>query len=61
MLVSIDGEEWTKVFDGESDGVTDGFETIVLPKTMEAKYLRIIGHGNSINNWNSLKEIYIYK
>ena len=61
MLVSIDGKEWTKVFDGESDGVTDGFETVMLPKTMEAKYLKIVGHGNSINNWNSLKEIYIYK
>ncbi len=61
ILVSIDGEEWTQVFDGESDGVTDGFETIDLDKTYEGKYLKIIGYGNTLNNWNSLKEIYIYK
>ncbi len=61
MYVSVDGVEWKEVFRGESDGVTDGFETHKMPAGTIGKYLKIVGHGNTSNDWNSLREIYIYK
>ncbi len=52
---SVDGESWnTLVSNGQSastqwtsDDVSDA----------DARYIRIVGHGNSVNDWNSLIEV----
>ncbi len=56
--VSTDGSSWTEVFSGENSGETIELETYSFEE-IPAKYVRIIGHGNSENNWNSLTEVLI--
>ncbi|MCU6709093.1 discoidin domain-containing protein [Paenibacillus sp. J5C_2022] len=57
---SMDGVSWYKSFSGQSSG-----ETLALEKTYvrqhDARYVRITGHGNSINQWNSYAEVRLYQ
>lgn len=57
--VSADGVAWTKVFSGRSSGKTEAIEVFDFPD-QTARYLRIIGRGNSKNDWNSLTEVHLY-
>jgi len=59
--ISEDGENYTKVYEGVSDGVTAGYEYYKLPPETKAKYVRIVGFENSSNAWNSIKEIEFIK
>ncbi len=55
LEISVDGVNWTKLFDGESSGKSAKCEyTQVGGK--QAKFVRYIGMGNSINEWNSVTE-----
>ena len=54
LEVSEDGNNWTKVLSHTTDGVTDGYEYIKL--NAKGKYIRLVGHGNSSNTWNSILE-----
>jgi len=56
IQLSNDSQSWTEVFNGQSSGTTLNFEDFSF-QTTTASYLRIIGNGNSINNWNSYNEI----
>lgn len=57
--VALDGATtWTPVFSGSSSGTTNDLETHSFPAT-RARYLRIVGHGNSANGWNSITELEI--
>lgn len=53
---SLDGQSWQKVFDGSSSGTTSDFEYYDMKNT-RARYVRMIGHGNSTNLKNSFYEI----
>ncbi len=54
--VSVDGTDWATVVDHRvSSGTTAGFEEVALPAT-SGRYLRIVGFGNSSNDWNSILE-----
>ena len=53
--VSTDGENFTKVFSGESCGTTADFETFSFTP-VEARYVRYNGRGNSLSNWNNISE-----
>ena len=57
--VSLDGSEWATVFDGESSGATTDYEIFDIPDT-PARYVRFIGLGNSMNQWNSVSEIILF-
>ncbi|NLG84270.1 MAG: hypothetical protein GX493_06620, partial [Firmicutes bacterium] len=57
--VSDDAQTWTRVFAGTSSGKTTDVEAFDLPDT-NARYVRIMGHGNNKNAWNSLTEVQIY-
>lgn len=60
IQTSLDGSTWTTVFSGTSSGTTSGFESYnITPAT--ARYVRIVGHGNNLNNWNSITELEILK
>ncbi|GGG06508.1 discoidin domain-containing protein [Paenibacillus aceti] len=57
---SVDGQIWYKAYSGQSSG-----ESLDIEKTYvrqhEAQYIRITGHGNSVNQWNSYAEIRVYQ
>jgi dihydroxyacetone kinase DhaKLM complex PTS-EIIA-like component DhaM len=57
--VSVDGKAWNKVFSGDSSGTTNDYETYIL-SPVAARYVRIMGYGNSENLWNSINETEVY-
>lgn len=57
LAVSTDNENWTTVIDhGSSDGKNEDFQTFAF-NPVKAKYVKYIGHCNSVNGWNAIKEI----
>jgi arylsulfatase A-like enzyme len=57
ILVSEDGENWTKVIEnGEGSGESTSLESFTFP-AVNAKYVRIVGYGNSDNRQNHYTEI----
>lgn len=59
ILTSTDGSAWTTVAAGlQSSGTTTALETFSFATTT-AKYVRILGHGNNVNAWNSITEVKI--
>jgi len=59
IQVSTDGGSWSTVFSGRSSGTTTGLQTFDFAN-VPARYVRIVGHGNSQNDWNSLTEVAIW-
>lgn len=59
VQVSTDGNTWTNAATGlQSSGTSVNFESFTFTgKT--AKYVRILGHGNNLNLWNSYAEVKI--
>jgi endoglucanase len=59
ILTGTDGQNWTTAAANVvSSGTTLNLETFTFsPRT--AKYVRIVGHGNSANAWNSYTEVKI--
>jgi hypothetical protein len=57
--LSADGENWTRVFDGESSAATNECEVLPTPETM-ARYVRLNVQGNNENNWSNVSEVRIY-
>lgn len=57
--VSADGTGWTNIYSGTSAGNTTAQENYDLPDT-SGRYVRIIGHGNSSNDWNSITEVDVF-
>jgi len=57
--VAGDGEDgWRTVFSGTSSGTSTEPEMSTFAETT-ARYLRIVGHGNSASAWNSIAEVSI--
>lgn len=55
---SLDGVDWVSALTSEvSSGLTEDYEVFELPSTIQAKKVRIIGHGNSDNDWNSILDV----
>lgn len=59
VQVSGDGKSFSSVYSGESSGSTSGRETYDFTD-VGARYVRILGHGNSANLWNSITEAEVY-
>src|ERR1044071_6482009 len=59
VQTSDTGSTWTTVFTGQSSGTTAGFETFDVTDSA-GRYVRIVGHGTSIDSWNSICEVEIY-
>ncbi|WP_298739226.1 cellulase family glycosylhydrolase [uncultured Chitinophaga sp.] len=57
VLVSTDGNSWTSAATNlQSNGTTNALQTFnFTPRT--GKYVRIVGHGNSVSTWNSFTEV----
>jgi hypothetical protein len=59
ILTSTNGTSWTTAASGRvSSGTTLNLETFSIT-AVTAKYVRIVGHGNSVNLWNSYTEVRI--
>jgi poly(beta-D-mannuronate) lyase len=59
ILTSTDGASWSTAASGRvSSGTSVNLETFSITATA-AKYVRIVGHGNSVNLWNSYTEVRI--
>ena len=56
ILVSQDANDWNSVFKGRSSGTTLQQETFTLSNAT-GRFLRIMGYGNSANDWNSITEV----
>jgi hypothetical protein len=54
--VSENGSNWSSVLSNVQSQGTEGFAYNSFSET-DARYVRIIGHGNSASDWNSLIEV----
>jgi hypothetical protein len=59
VQVSTDDSSWATVFSGQSSGTTTSLQSFDF-SNVSARYVRIVGHGNSQNDWNSLTEVGIW-
>lgn len=57
---SVDGENWELKYSGISSGESLELEKVYL-RQCTARYVRITGHGNSVNRWNSYAELRVYR
>ena len=59
IQTSGDAASWTTVFSGASSGTALGLESCDVADST-GRYVRIVGHGNTVNDWNSICEVEIY-
>src|SRR5262245_9691836 len=60
IQLSTTGASWTNVLTGaRSSGATTALETYDFGDAT-ARYVRIVGHGNSVNLWNSITETEVW-
>ena len=57
--VSEDGDYYTEVYNGASSGTTEDMELVKLNKRVNARYVRFVGGGNTVNTWNGVREFAI--
>lgn len=60
IYTSQDGENWDLHFEGQTTGKSANFEDYMLPNPVTAKFVKIVGRGNSKNNMTSINEIKIH-
>jgi poly(beta-D-mannuronate) lyase len=60
ILTSTDGSAFTTVSSGVVSSLVEGLQTFDFPDVDPARYVRIVGHGNSSNLWNSYTEVELY-
>jgi hypothetical protein len=59
ILTSVDDSTWTTVYSGMSSGTNLNFETYPFASST-ARYVSIVGHGNTVDTWNSITEVAVY-
>jgi hypothetical protein len=59
LQVSTAAGVWTTVFSGKSSGTTTAEETYDFPD-MSARWVRYLGHMNSVNGFNSVTEVSVF-
>ena len=52
---SYDGLVWEEVYRGQSTGLSENQESYSFP-AVEARYVRLVGRGTNVNDWNSVLE-----
>jgi hypothetical protein len=59
ILTSTNGQNWTTAAAGlQSNGTTNNLQPFsITPRA--AKYVRLVGHGNTQSSWNSFTEVWI--
>lgn len=60
IQTSMDGSSWSTIATGlQSSGTTLDLEAFDIADT-DAQYVRLVGHGNTSNTWNSIVEVELY-
>ena len=59
IKTSTDLSNWKTAFSGYNPSSTLSFQRFDL-KASQGRYVRIIGHGNTNNNWNSITEVQLF-
>ena len=59
VQTSSNGTSWTTRWFGSSSGTTTQTEPVDFTD-VSARYVRILGHGNTVNLWNSVTEVDVY-
>src|SRR5262249_38658130 len=59
IQTSSDGTTFTTRFSGQSSGTTTALETYDF-SDVSARYVRVLGHGNTVNSWNSITETEVW-
>src|SRR5262249_8209625 len=59
IQVSNDNSTWQTVFSGSSSGTTLALENYDFTP-VDARWVRYLGHQNTVNTWNSLTEVEVY-
>lgn len=60
LEVSSDGIHYEKVLIGMASKKQEEYETFEFDP-LQTKYIRYVGQGNEVNNWNSLIEVWIHE
>jgi len=58
IQTSLDQQNWETVLDGGASFRDSGFETYSLAES-NARFVRVVGHENTDNSWNSVLEIQV--
>ena len=58
ILISSDGDSWTQVWSGAQRESSEELQTFDFSDE-DGRYVRIVGYGNSKNDWNSITEVEI--
>ncbi len=59
VQTSFDGVQWTTRLTAQSSGTSLDLESFGFPES-EARHVRIVGFGNSVNDWNSITEVVLH-
>lgn len=59
IQVSTDNTNFSNVYSGQSSGTTTALEKFDFTD-VNARYVRIVGHGNTVNAWNSITEVNVF-
>ena len=59
LQISDNGSDWKTVFSGSGSGTGTQLEKFNL-SNVSGRYLRYVGQGNSVNDWNSIFEFEIF-
>lgn len=60
ILVSTDGANWTTVKENHQTSGTTSLPEIIELGDVQARYIKLICHGNSTSTWNSYSELRFY-
>ena len=60
LFTSKDGIEFTEASSITTSKITEGNQIFNLHNHLQAKFIRIVGYGNSISAWNSYSEVSVY-
>ncbi|WP_246359155.1 discoidin domain-containing protein [Paenibacillus phytorum] len=60
IQTSTDNVNFTTVQSNVTSSLNTSLQTFDFPDVTPVRYVRIVGHGNSVNAWNSYNEVEIY-
>ena len=57
--ISEDGKKFTNIYTGKGDGSVEPgtWEKFEFEQAYSAKYIRYVGNGSNLSNWNAVQEI----
>ncbi|NEW08273.1 lyase [Paenibacillus sp. SYP-B3998] len=60
IQTSVDNVNFTTVKANVTSSLKADLQTFDFPDVDQVRYVRVVGHGNSVNTWNSYNEVEIY-